>query len=317
VTQTSPEPSGPWRACLDAFADHLTLERDRSPNTVAAYIRDATDLARFCTQRDITAPAGVELHVLRRYLAHLAEAGYARSTVARRSSAIRVLFTFLVRDGVLDRDPATLLSSPRQGRHLPRVLRPDQVAAMLAVPDVTTPAGLRDRAVLEVVYASGARVSELAGLDLAALDLDDATARLLGKGRKERIVPLGSPAVDALRAYLAVGRPALLGPEAPTTDAVFVGRAGRRAGVRSIRRTVERCGQAAGVGHVTPHTLRHSYATHLLEGGADLRSVQELLGHVSLATTQRYTHLSRGQLVEAYAAAHPRARTTERTPRGR
>lgn len=302
-------PSPAWSEVLEAFGEHLSLERDRSRHTVAAYLGDAADVARFCTRHGIVSPTEVEPLVLRRYLADQAERGHARSTVARRASSLRTFFGFLRRRGYVDADPAERLSSPKRGEPLPRVLRPDQVEALLAAADAATAAGRRDRAVLEVLYGTGARVSEVAGLDLAALDLDSGLVRLLGKGRKERIVPLGELAQDAVRAYLATARPALLG-EAPTAvDALFLSARGTRLGARSIRRIVDRCAAAAGLGAVSPHTLRHSFATHLLEGGADLRTVQELLGHASLGTTQRYTHLSRGRLVEIHAAAHPRARS--------
>lgn len=294
-----------WAEALAAFADHLVLQRDASEHTVAAYLRDAGDLAAFCVDLAIDDPDDVELLVLRRYLADLGERGLARATVARRASTVRTFFRFLARSGRVTRDPATLLGTPKQGRSLPRVLRPEQVVALLQVPDVTTAEGARDRALLELLYSSGARVSEACGLDLGRVDLPQGLVRLFGKGRKERIVPLGEPCRDALAHYLDAGRPRLHGGR--TTDALFLNGRGARLGPRDARTVVTRAGRSAGVGHVTPHTLRHSYATHLLEGGADLRAVQELLGHASLATTQRYTHLSRGQLVEIHALAHPRA----------
>lgn len=320
---SSPTRSGPdattvapaWDAALAAFAEHLVLQRDASPHTVAAYVRDIADLAGFCVDLAVEAPGEVELLLLRRYLADLGERGLARATVARRASTVRTFFRFLTRAGAIDRDPATLLGTPKQGRTLPRVLRPEQVAAVILAADVTTPRGLRDRALLEVLYATGARVSEACGLDVGAVDLPQGLVRLFGKGRKERIVPLGEPSVDALRAYLDHGRPAL--SDGTATDALLLNGRGGRLGTRDARTAVERAGRTAGVGHVTPHTLRHSYATHLLEGGADLRAVQELLGHASLATTQRYTHLSRGQLVEIHATSHPRARSRRNGRSGR
>lgn len=309
------DPAPAWRAAIVAFEDHLVLQRDASPHTVAAYVRDVADLATFCTDLAIVDPDEVELLVLRRYLADLGERGLARATVARRASTVRTFFRFLARDGRVTRDPAQLLGTPKQGRTLPRVLRPEQVAAVLLAPDPATPTGLRDRALLELLYATGARVSEACGLDLAAVDVPQGLVRLYGKGRKERIVPLGEPSLDALAAYLERARATFCGGVA--SDALFLNGRGDRLGTRDARSVVERAGRAAGVGHVTPHTLRHSYATHLLEGGADLRAVQELLGHASLATTQRYTHLSRGQLVEIHATAHPRARPRRDGPPGR
>jgi site-specific recombinase XerD len=280
-----------WLAAIDLLVEHLAHERGRRPNTVDAYRRDATDLARTCTGWGVEHPGDVELLTLRRYLADLTERGYARATVARRASVLRSWFALLRRREVVARDPAALLGSPKQGRHL-------------------TPVGLRDRALLELLYASGARVSEACSLDLPALDLPQGQVRLFGKGAKERIAPLGEPAVDALRDYVAAGRPALLGPR--TSDALLLNTRGGRLGARDARTAVERAATRAGLGHVTPHTLRHSFATHLLESGADVRVVQELLGHASLATTQRYTHLSRGRLREVHAAAHPRARAPRR-----
>lgn len=313
----SEDPDGTsWRAAVHLLVEHVGGELGRRDNTVAAYRRDAEHLARTCLDWGIVHPAEVGLPTLRRYLAHLREQGAARSTVARRASTLRTWFALLARRGGLERDPAALLVTPKQGRHLPRVLRLDEVEALLAAPDATEPTGLRDRALLELLYASGARVSELCGLDLDALDLPRQLVRLDGKGGRQRLVPLGDPAADALRAYLGAGRPTLVargvstGADAPGRDAgaVFLGVRGARLGSRAARDVVERHARRAGVGHVTPHTLRHTYATHLVEHGADLRHVQELLGHRSLATTQRYTHLSRGRLREVHLATHPRAR---------
>jgi site-specific recombinase XerD len=295
-----------WAAAVELLVEYVRDERGRRENTVLAYRRDATDLASRCSGWGLTAPAEVELATLRRYLAALADQGAAASTRARRASTARTWFALLHRHGLVDTDPARLLGSPRQGRTLPRVLRVDQVLRLLAAPDTTTPVGRRDRAVLELLYATGARVGELCSLDVGAVELEDGLLRLDGKGGRQRIVPLGTPAIAAVRDYLAAGRPLL--HAAAVTDALLLNQRGDRLGVRAARSVVAEAGNAAGVGHVTPHTLRHSYATHLLEGGADLRQVQELLGHASLATTQRYTHLSRGRLREIHATTHPRAR---------
>jgi len=295
-----------WRAAVDLWVEHLTADRGRGPHTIDAYRRDATDLAVTLTSWGVEHPGEVALLTLRRYLADLDDRGYARSTIARRASSTRSFFALLVRRQVIDADPASLLGSPRQGRHLPRVLRVDEVDRLLAATGPATPVGQRDRALLELLYASGARVSEATGLDLLALDLEQGLVRLLGKGDKERIVPIGEPAVDALQHYLGSARPRLAGERA--CDAVFLNQRGDRLEVRDARSVVESVGRAAELGHVTPHTLRHSFATHLLDAGADIRLVQELLGHASLATTQRYTHLSRGRLREVHARAHPRAR---------
>jgi site-specific recombinase XerD len=306
-----PASSAAWAAALDAFTSHLALEQGRSQHTVAAYRRDVTDLSRTCAAWGYVHPGEVDRRVLRRYLADLDERGYARSTIARRVASLRGFYALLERRGMVAEDPAVLITAPRQGRHLPRVLRVDEVDRLLVAPALETPAGGRDRALLELLYASGARVAEACGLDLDAVDLRQEVVRLAGKGGKERIVPLGEPAVDAIQAYLSAGRPALAAarrPGQPTTAAVFLNGRGARLGTRDARTAVQRAATAAGLGHVTPHTLRHTVATHLLESGADLRMVQELLGHASLATTQRYTHLSRGRLREVHAMAHPRAR---------
>lgn len=297
-----------WREALAAFLRAVAIDHDRSPHTVAAYRADVQQLAGFCAEHGIDAPAEVVQLVLRRYLAWLGESGYARASVARKAAAVRTFFAFCRRRGDVARDPARFLATPKQGRSLPRVLRPDQVERLLAAPDAATPLGLRDRALLELLYGAGARVAEACGLDLDAVDLPGGQLRLHGKGRKERLVPLGDPAVDALRAYLAQGRPALAAAAGRASPAVFLGTLGSRLGTRGARTAVSRAARAAGLGRVTPHTLRHSYATHLLEGGADLRSVQELLGHATLGTTQRYTHLSRGHVREVYTAAHPHGR---------
>lgn len=315
-----PDPTSPrhqtsgdaWDAALELLVDHVAHELGRRPNTVAAYRRDASDLVAVCRSWGVEAPAMVDLDLLRRYLAVLAERGCARSTVARRASTLRTWFALLERRGLVPTDPAVRLASPRQGRRLPRVLRVDQVVALLDAAAGPTPVQLRDRGLLELLYGSGARLGEACGLRLPALDLPQRLVRLDGKGGRQRLVPLGEPAADALRAYLAGGRPHLRGRgTGPVDDTVLLNQHGGPLGVRDARSAVARLGRRAGLGHVTPHTLRHSFATHLLEGGADLRHVQELLGHASLATTQQYTHLSRGRLREVHASSHPRARVRE------
>jgi site-specific recombinase XerD len=297
-----------WVDALRTFRRHLADERGLSPHTVAAYVGDATDLARWCDAFAIE-PDEVTLQVLRRYIGQRRRDGLGRSSIARRRAALRSFFADARRRGLVDADPAALLDAPTLDRRLPKALRVDQVAELIRGAGGSDGAvGLRDVAVLELLYASGARVSELVGLDLAAVDLDRRAVRLHGKGDKQRLVPLGEPAAVAVGRWLADGRPDLLAEGAgPVTDAVFLGRRGGRLDRSEVYRMVRDRGLAAGVGHVTPHVLRHSYATHLLEGGADLRSVQELLGHAALATTQTYTRVTRAHLREAYASAHPRA----------
>jgi site-specific recombinase XerD len=314
-----------WQLAVEELVRHTRSERGRRPHTVDAYRRDALDAARALSAVGFTSPHAIGRDELRGYLADLADAGYARSTIARRTSTLRTWFALLERRGHVQADPAALLLSPKQGRHLPRVLRVDQIEAMIDGTDPTTPTGSRDRALLELLYASGARVNEACTLTLDRLDLAQAQVRLEGKGGKDRIVPIGGAAIRALTAYLDTARPVLLAGGAgnasarggarstaatPTDGIVLRGDRGGPLGTRDARTVVERVALAVGVGHVTPHTLRHSFATHLLEGGADLRVVQELLGHASLATTQRYTHLSRGRLREVHASAHPRARAS-------
>lgn len=302
------EPLPPaWADALERFRSHLDEERGLSPSTVRAYLADATQLAAFCASFGIADPDEVEPLVLRRHLAALAEAGRARASVARKVASLRCLFALLARRGLVAADPAGGLETPRRMRRLPRALRQAQVRALLEAPGAS-PAGLRDRSLLELLYASGARISEAVGLNVDALDLAGGTVRLHGKGDKHRMVPLGEPACLAVERYLAGGRPALaaVAPGGPG-PALFLGLRGQRLGARDAYAAVRAAAAAAGLGHVTPHMLRHSYATHLLQGGADLRSVQELLGHATLATTQVYTHVSREHLLESYRRAHPRA----------
>ena len=306
MQQSAPPLSPAWRHAVEAFAHHLREQRSLSPNTVAAYLADARQLAAFCDGFGIVDPDEVEPLVLRRYLSELAARRYARASLARKAAAARALFAFLQRRGQVDVDPARRLGSPRGERRLPRPLRRDQVKALLAVPDTSTGLGARDAALLELLYASGARVGEAVGVDLDGLQLVQGLVRLHGKGDKERLVPLGEPALVAVERWLA-RRPTLQARSGGSIDALFLGRDGGRMTAAQARRVVVRCARQAGLPHCTPHTLRHSCATHLLEGGADLRSVQELLGHVALGTTQIYTSVSRDHLRSSYERAHPRA----------
>jgi site-specific recombinase XerD len=318
VRHDAPEAAlpGAWLSAVEELVRHTRAERGRRPRTVDAYRRDALHVARALSAVGFDDPSRIGRDELRGYLADLADAGAARATIARRTSTLRTWFALLERRGTVSADPAALLGTPKQGRHLPRVLRVDQVEALIDAVDASSPTGLRDRALVELLYASGARVEEACTLTLDRLDLAQSQVRLEGKGGKDRIVPIGGAAVRALRAYLETARPVLLAGSSvqplvarPTDGVVLRGDRGGALGTRDARTIVGRLAQAAGVGHVTPHTFRHSFATHLLEGGADLRVVQELLGHASLATTQRYTHLSRGRLREVHALAHPRARS--------
>ncbi|HET9722828.1 MAG TPA: tyrosine recombinase XerC [Actinomycetota bacterium] len=306
--ETLPRPDD--EALIGAFAEHLELERRLSEHTVSAYRRDLTQLAVFLARqrRSLTAATYPEL---RRFLAQQATLGYARSSIARRVGAIHTFYRWAAARGVVDRDPAALLGRPKVANRLPGVLRPREAAELVETPGATEEASpfersiaLRDRAILELMYGSGLRVAEVAGLTVDRLDLDRGRVTVMGKGSKEREVPLSDPACEALDAYLRQGRRNLSDGSATA----FFNRRKHPIGTRDIRRLVGRYGERTlGGRHVTPHTLRHSFATHLLEGGADIRAVQELLGHASVATTQRYTHVSRARLFEAYRQSHPRA----------
>jgi site-specific recombinase XerD len=295
------------------FTDHLALERHLSVNTVEAYRSDLEHLGAFL-QRQGRSLDSTDTPTLRRFLAHQMTLGYARSSVARRVAAIHTFFRWARANGVVEADPAALLGRPKIVSRLPVVLRPTEAAALVEAPAaeaedaddlIERAVALRDRAVLELLYGSGLRVAEVAGLTLDRVDLDRGRVTVLGKGSKEREVPLSEFAVDAVRQYLAEGRHRLMGAGAP---ALFFNRKRKPLGTRDIRSLVGRYGGRTLSGrHVSPHTLRHSFATHLLEGGADIRAVQELLGHASVATTQRYTHVSRTRLFDAYRQSHPRA----------
>jgi integrase/recombinase XerC len=298
---------GPSVAVLERFAAHLTGELGRSPHTVRGYLADLRSLLR-----DLEAggrsPADLDVPLVRAWLAGAREAGASRSTVARRVAAVRALTRYLHREGILSTDPGPRLATPSQQRALPTVLDEEQAATALEGIAAQTPVELRRHAVVELLYATGIRVAEMCALDLADLDRSRNTVRVLGKGDKERTVPVGSPALDALDAWTTRGRPATT---ASTTSpdsarALFLGARGGRLGVRQAREDVHAHLRAAGLDGA-PHSLRHSAATHLLNGGADLRSVQEFLGHSSPRSTQIYTHVSVDRLRSAYQQAHPRA----------
>lgn len=292
---------------VEQFADHLALERNLSPHTVRAYTGDIASLLDHVRRLRIERLDELDVRTIRSWLARLHTQGASRRTLARRTSSARVFTAWAHRRGHLPTDPGAGLTAPKPHLRLPEVLRPDDAATMLdALADVDTVAGLRDRAVLELLYATGARVSELCGLDLDDIDMSRQTVRLLGKGNKERTVPLGRPAMDAVKAWTTRGRSQWV-----TTDsgaALLLGARGGRLDPRTARRVVHlRLREMPGLPDLGPHGLRHSAATHLLEGGADLRSVQELLGHATLATTQIYTHVSIERLRATYERAHPRA----------
>lgn len=302
---TAPEPEA-----LSAFERHLRAERGRSENTVRAYTRDVSAFLAAAGVEDDAGLRSVTLADLRGRLGSLARSGAARSTLARTSASLRTFFRWCERTGRVEQDPSLRLAAPRRHRTLPPVLTQRSAGALLEVAataaDDDDPVHLRDRAALELLYATGIRVSELTGLDVDDVDLDACVARVVGKGDKERRVPFGTPARDAVTEWLERGRPRLAvdgsGP------ALLLGRRGRRVDPRQVREAVHRLlAHVPDAPDLGPHGLRHSAATHLLEGGADLRMVQELLGHASLATTQIYTHVSVDRLKRSFAQAHPRA----------
>ena len=312
-------------AAIDDFADHALLVKGRSPATVKSYRSDLRTLVPFCaTFADFTLPT------LRAWLADSLRSGLARSTMARRTASARAFSTWAYERGYLDSDVAARLATPQVNRHLPDVVTPARAGQLVEAEinaDAASPEAARDRAMLELLYATGMRVAELTGLDVADIDASRRLALVTGKGNKQRVVPFGESAAAALDAWLS-RRPELLASRSSTASssdsasssaaseasastadsgALFLGSRGGRIDQRQVRRIVERAGQRAGVEHVSPHTLRHTTATHMLEGGADLRVVQEMLGHNSLQTTQIYTHVSAEKLTAAYRSAHPRA----------
>ncbi len=309
------EPSPKLGAHVADFLRALERERHASAHTVSAYKRDLAQLLSFAAERRPEAhePDDLDVALLRGWLGSLART-HAPPSVARKIAAVRAFYRYLERNGRATRDPARGLALPKVRRKLPVFLNVDAAAEVMSAPDVTDAAGLRDRALLELLYGSGLRVSELVGLDTDHLDLERGEARVLGKGRKERVVPIGSHAVSALRAYLA--RRAELSADGPATRALLLSSRGGRLSVRVVQSLVKRYGAlGAGRGDLHPHALRHTCATHMLDGGADLRAIQELLGHESLSTTQRYTHVSMDHILKVYDRAHPLATTTKREER--
>jgi len=293
------------------FLNYLTYERNVSVNTITAYRDDLESFVGFlCNDyftlgRDQLDLRSVDNLTIRAYLSHLARRKLKRSSAARHLSTLRSFFKYLVREGEMETNPARSVATPKGEKHLPQVMQTSDIALLLEQPDLSRTLGIRDRAWLEMLYASGLRISELVGIDFDDIELRARLVKVRGKGSKERIVPFGSKAEEALRAYLAV-RPKLT--RDPDEQALFVNYRGRRILARSIGRLFEGYLRDAALRHgISPHTMRHSFATHLLNAGADLRGIQELLGHASLSTTQKYTHLNDFQLIAVYRKAHPRA----------
>jgi integrase/recombinase XerC len=297
-------------AVLGDYERHLVSERDLTPHTVRAYLGDISAMLDHVVRMGGSSVADIDLRTLRSWLAKQQTTGRSRTTIARRATAARVFTAWLKRTGRATSDAGVLLGSPKSHRKLPAVLRQDEARQLVekaaALADDGSPVGLRDVAMLELLYATGIRVGELCGLDVDDVDFDRHVVRVLGKGRKERTVPFGNPAAAALQRWLKLGRPVLR--RDGVGAAVFVGARGGRIDQRVVRDVVHRrIAEVPGAPDLAPHGLRHSAATHLLEGGADLRTVQEMLGHSSMATTQIYTHVTSERLRKAYRQAHPRA----------
>lgn len=298
------EVSAAWEAALESYARELRT-RGSSPATLRAYGRDLIELAAWASARG-REPGELVYRDLRSYAAALSERRLAKSSVARKLTAVRAFHQHLVVTRTASANPADLLPTPKRESHLPRVLGRDEVAKLLDRIPARTPLELRDRALFELAYSSGLRAEEIVSADLGDIDFDAETIRVTGKGRKTRVMPIGEPAQRALRRYLEAARHAL--KAAAPERALFLSRRGRRLSASDVRRRLEKWVREAAVsGRISPHTLRHSFATHLLEGGADLRSIQELLGHSSVSTTQIYTRVEPSRLQSEYAKAHPRA----------
>lgn len=297
---------------LDTYVKYLTVERTASAYTLRNYSHDVQDFLDYVGKQHSSLQK-VDRFLLRRYLASLIEAEVARSSIARKLSALRSFFKYLARENLVASDPMKSISSPKLEKRLPKFLTIPETTKLIEMADVRSPLGQRDRAILELLYACGARVSEIASLDIGKVNLASREARVWGKGSKERITLMGKPAAKAVEAYLKNSRKALAGKH--TTEALFLNRFGDRLSERAVEMIVRKYALMAGVDRrVFPHLMRHTFATHLLEGGADLRVVQELLGHVNLATTQIYTHVTPGQNRRVYLASHPRANLKPQHP---
>jgi len=296
------------KAWMERFEKHLSIERNLSPHTVTAYMRDLEGFRSFLEEVDRSKRTeesllkGIDHIAIRRYLAVL-HGRNKKTSIARKLASLRTFFRYLVRQGALEKNPGDMVTTPRQEKYLPKTLTVDEAYALMESGVDAGLLKLRDRAILEILYSCGLRVSELTGLDVGSLDLREGVARVIGKGRKERIVPLGRKASEALARYLEARN------NPPDTAPLFVNRFGKRLTPRSVQRNLKAQLIKAGIlKDATPHSLRHSFATHLLDGGADLRAIQELLGHASLSTTQKYTQVSVDHLTSVYDKAHPRSR---------
>jgi integrase/recombinase XerC len=298
---------------FDKYIRNLKAEQSVSPYTIRNYTTDlcgskeVKGFLAFIKEKGIDAPDKVDRTVLRDYMAYLVEEGIVKASIARKLSAIRSFYRYMVREKILEANPIEKTSSPKLDKRLPSFLTIDEVVRLLNTPDLSKPHGQRDRALLELLYASGLRVSELVHLDIGEINLGTGEIRVWGKGSKERMVLMGKPAAEAVSNYLAQGRPRLLGEK--KTNALFINRYGQRLPERRVQKMLEEYAKQAGIEkRVHPHILRHTFATHLLDGGADLRVVQELLGHAQLSSTQIYTHVTRSRARKVYLSAHPLAK---------
>jgi len=298
---------------FNRYITHLEAERNASPYTIRNYKADLLDFFYFLKEKKVGTLDEVNRHVLRDYLAHLVGRGIAKASIARKLSAIRSFYRYLVREKIIEVNPIKTVSSPKLDKRLPSFLTLAEVKRLLEAPNLSTPQGLRDQALLELLYASGLRVSELTSLELGQINLDTNEIRVWGKGSKERVALMGEPAAEALKNYLEQGRPRLL--TARKSNAIFLNRYGQRLPERSVQKILEKYATKAGLKkRVHPHMLRHTFATHLLDGGADLRVVQELLGHARLSSTQIYTHVTKKQARKVYLSAHPLAKEKDNEP---
>lgn len=294
---------------IDRFTDYIRAVKNSSEHTILAYASDISQFVAFLEEQELsTDPRDIDSRIVRMYLARLQRNKLVKTSMARKLASLRAFFKYLARKGSIDMDPTTGISSPRLEKRLPKFLRPAQIDALMIRPDISKPLGMRDAAILEVLYATGVRVSELFGMNLRDLDLKSGEVKVLGKGSKERIVLLGRASQESLALYLNSGRVRLLPRGGKQEDAVFLNKDGGRLTTRSVRRLLDKYfAEVSDEMKISPHVIRHTFATHLLENGADLRSIQELLGHSSVSTTQIYTHVSRERLKEVYDSAHPRA----------
>lgn len=295
---------------LDNFIIYLKVEKNASPRTIESYQNDLWQFIDFLSEELKTPaekirPENINYLMVRKHLALLQREGLKRTTISRKMASLRAFFRYLTREEIIEKNPVVEISTPKLEKRLPKVLYQDEAWTLVQAPDISTAAGMRDRAILEVLYSSGLRVSELVGMNVDDFDYSLGYVRVMGKGAKERVVPVGSYAAEALKNYIERGR---LKKGEKSDKALFLNKGGERISARSIRNIVNKyVAQISLQRKISPHTLRHSFATHLLDGGADLRSVQELLGHVKMSTTQIYTHVSKEKLMSVYEKNHPRA----------